>query len=137
MTSTASASSLALMGTRRAGMTRTGRVRRRRGRASSRGRGVATSAPLIRFGVMPVPPSAAWSRPRLAQETAGAAVRELRLARGWTQPELARRVKLHRSYVGGVERGERNLTVRNLLRFAAALGVQPADLLPTFRTRAR
>ena len=53
-------------------------------------------------------------------------VRELRLERGFSQEELAHRAGLHRTYVGAVERGERNITLLNAQRIADALGV-PLD----------
>jgi transcriptional regulator with XRE-family HTH domain len=56
-------------------------------------------------------------------------VRELRLRRGYSQEELAERANLHRNYVGGVERGERNLSLINIVELARALSVKPADLL--------
>ncbi len=50
-------------------------------------------------------------------------VRELRMERGFSQEELAYRAGLHRTYVGAVERGERNITLLNAQRIAEALGV--------------
>jgi transcriptional regulator with XRE-family HTH domain len=58
----------------------------------------------------------------------GRRVRELRVERGWSQEELAERSRLHRNYVGGVERGERNVGLDNIVALAKALGVPPADL---------
>ena len=59
----------------------------------------------------------------------GANVRRLRKALGISQEELARRAGLHRTYVGGVERGERNVTLLVIKKLASALEVKPADLL--------
>lgn len=59
----------------------------------------------------------------------GARLRELRRKLGISQEELAERASLHRTYVGGIERGERNVAVLNLVRLAAALKVEPAELL--------
>ncbi len=50
-------------------------------------------------------------------------VRELRMERGFSQEELAYRAGLHRTYVGAVELGERNITLLNAQRIAEALGV--------------
>lgn len=50
-------------------------------------------------------------------------VRELRMERDFSQEELAHRAGLHRTYVGAVERGERNITLLNAQRIADALGV--------------
>jgi len=55
-------------------------------------------------------------------------LRALRLERGISQESLANAADLDRSYVGGVERGERNVSLRNIDRLARALGVSPKDL---------
>jgi transcriptional regulator with XRE-family HTH domain len=57
-----------------------------------------------------------------------AIVRQLRLANGQTQEELAHRARLHPTYIGGVERGERNISLDNILKVARGLGVPPATL---------
>lgn len=62
----------------------------------------------------------------------GNSLRGLRLARGITQEVLAERAGLHPTYIGGIERGERNLGLSNLLKLAAALDVQPSALLVDF-----
>lgn len=59
----------------------------------------------------------------------GDAVRQLRSAAGLSQEALAERCCLHRTYVGGIERGERNVSFGNLLKLAQALGVRPSELL--------
>ncbi|MCC6526761.1 MAG: helix-turn-helix transcriptional regulator [Polyangiaceae bacterium] len=59
----------------------------------------------------------------------GRRIRSLRHERGLSQEELADRAELHRTYVGGIERGERNPTVRNLAAMARALGVSLSTLL--------
>lgn len=53
----------------------------------------------------------------------GARIRELRAKRGWSQEGFADRCGLDRTYIGGIERGERNLAVLNLLKVARTLGV--------------
>ena len=60
----------------------------------------------------------------------GRRVRRLREKRGWSQEDLGFKADLHRNYVGGVERGERNIAVVNVAKLAGALGVRPRDLLP-------
>lgn len=68
----------------------------------------------------------------------GARVRKERERLGISQEELADRAGVHRTYMGGVERGERNVGLLNLLRIARALGVPPATLLRDFHAvRAR
>lgn len=62
-------------------------------------------------------------------EIVGKTIRQLREAIGISQEELAYRAGLHRTYIGGVERGERNLGVENLIRIARALEVSPTALL--------
>lgn len=56
-------------------------------------------------------------------------IRELRVRKGWSQEELAAKCDLHRTYVGAIERGERNVTLRTLARIADALGCDITDLL--------
>lgn len=63
------------------------------------------------------------------EKTLGEAVRTCRLANGWSQEELSFECGLHRTYIGAVERGEKNLTVKNLVRLAIALGVSASALL--------
>jgi transcriptional regulator with XRE-family HTH domain len=53
----------------------------------------------------------------------GVAVRHLRLAKQISQEELADRAKIHRTYIGDVERGTRNIALINMTRIAQALGV--------------
>lgn len=54
---------------------------------------------------------------------------ELRKARGWSQEKLALESGLARSYVGGIERGERNIALLNICVLANTLGVSPAEML--------
>lgn len=61
----------------------------------------------------------------------GKRVRALRLTRGWSQEELAVEAKLDRGYVGRIERGETNLTIRNIVRIADALKVSVGELFLT------
>ena len=59
----------------------------------------------------------------------GQKIRQLRVAKGLSQEAFASACGLDRTYIGGVERGERNLSLKNLLRISQTLGVAPADLL--------
>ena len=60
----------------------------------------------------------------------GLRVRELRLAAGLSQEQLAERAGLHRTYIGGIERGERNVAILNIVQLARALRVRPSELFP-------
>lgn len=71
---------------------------------------------------MPMP------RPTL-QEAFGARVRARRLELGLSQEELAAHAGLHRTYIGSLERGERNVSLANLAAIADALDVDLGDLL--------
>jgi len=59
----------------------------------------------------------------------GAAIRAARKAKGLSQEALAEIAGLDRSYMGGIERGEHNLAIMNLLKIADALGVKASLLL--------
>lgn len=58
----------------------------------------------------------------------GLRLRSFREAKGWSQEELALNSGLHRTYVGDVERGERNIAVLNLSKLATALEIPIATL---------
>lgn len=62
----------------------------------------------------------------------GNTLRKLRNERGYSQEKLAERAELHRNYVGGVERGERNVALENIVKLAKALSVPPGDLFVDF-----
>ena len=63
-------------------------------------------------------------------EAFGARLRELRDAAGMTQEALASAAGLHWTYVGQVERGQRNISLKNIVRLARGLGVSPAAFFP-------
>jgi transcriptional regulator with XRE-family HTH domain len=54
---------------------------------------------------------------------------QLRKARGWSQEKLALESGLARSYVGGIERGQRNIALMNICILADTLGVAPTEML--------
>lgn len=56
-------------------------------------------------------------------------IRRERQRLGFSQEQLAEECGLHRTYIGGVERGERNITLSTLEKIASALGVSPIALL--------
>src|SRR4051794_17421793 len=59
----------------------------------------------------------------------GHAVRELRAYRGFSQETLGYAAGLHRNYVGAIERGELNPTIRTVLRLAVGLQIKPSRLV--------
>jgi transcriptional regulator with XRE-family HTH domain len=65
----------------------------------------------------------------------GTTVRERRNQLGLTQENLAWKTGLHRSYIGAMERGGRNVSLNNILRLAVALQLPPSHLLQPFDTR--
>jgi transcriptional regulator with XRE-family HTH domain len=62
-------------------------------------------------------------------QSLGFRIRERRLAKKWSQAELAERCQLHRTFIGSVERGERNISVLNLRLLAKVLRVPPGALM--------
>jgi transcriptional regulator with XRE-family HTH domain len=63
------------------------------------------------------------------QRRLGRNLRSVRLAKGLSQEAFADMLRIHRTYVGGLERGERNVTLKTVERIAIALGVDASDLL--------
>ena len=59
----------------------------------------------------------------------GLKIRKLRTMRGLSQEMLAEKAKLHRTYIGGVERGERNISLVNIEKLAVALGVTVESIM--------
>jgi len=89
---------------------------------------------LIVCGRIVIPRSSMWpmayAKPdRLFLREFGLRVRKLREAAGWSQENFAEHCKLHRTYVGSVERGERNVALLNIRKIAIALGVSMSKLL--------
>ena len=67
----------------------------------------------------------------------GRRVRSAREALDWSQEQLADKAQLDRTYIGGVERGERNLALLNVNKLAVALGAGFDGFLPYRTTRRR
>lgn len=65
---------------------------------------------------------------QLCQRILGERIREARKEKVWTQEDLAHAADIDRSYIGGVERGERNITFSMLCRISQALGRDVASL---------
>ncbi|MBB4910579.1 transcriptional regulator with XRE-family HTH domain [Actinophytocola algeriensis] len=63
------------------------------------------------------------------QRRVGSRLRAIRVARGLSQEDFADAAGVHRTYMGGLERGERNITLRGLERVAERIGVDPLKLL--------
>ncbi len=63
----------------------------------------------------------------------GQRIRELRISRGYSQEDFAYEVGLDRTYMGSVERGERNIAALNLIRIAKALKIEVGELFPLVR----
>ena len=59
----------------------------------------------------------------------GSRVRTIRESLDWSQEQLAEHADLHRTYISGLERGERNVSALNILRLARALKTTPGKLL--------
>ena len=59
----------------------------------------------------------------------GQKIREIRKRKGYSQEVLATKSKLHRTYISDIERGDRNVSLKNIEKIAKALGVSAHDLL--------
>jgi transcriptional regulator with XRE-family HTH domain len=63
------------------------------------------------------------------QKTLGRNLRRLRESQGMSQEDFADKLGYHRTYLGGIERGERNLTLRSVERIASLTGMDPIRLI--------
>lgn len=59
----------------------------------------------------------------------GANVRAFRTKIGLSQEQLAERAAMHRTYIGSIECGKRNISLKNIIALSQALGVKPYELL--------
>lgn len=69
------------------------------------------------------------------QKTLGRNLRAYREGKGLSQEAFADELGVHRTYMGGIERGERNLTLKSLERIAAQIDVDPLTLLQPAETK--
>jgi len=69
------------------------------------------------------------SRKRNVRQVFGHNLRKHREALGISQEDLAEKADLHRTYIGSVERGERNVSIDNMERLARAVGTTIEELL--------
>jgi transcriptional regulator with XRE-family HTH domain len=65
---------------------------------------------------------------KMIEKQFGQRVRKLRLARKVSQEQLAFKASMHRTYLGGIERGERNPSLKNIAAIADALGITLSEL---------
>lgn len=63
------------------------------------------------------------------EQALGLVIRNRRKARGWSQEDLGFESGLHRTYIGVLERGEKNISLRNLILVASTLGAKASELL--------
>lgn len=70
-----------------------------------------------------------WKAAVEVQKQFGRRLATLRKAKGWSQEALALESGIARSYLGGVERGQRNIALVNICRLAEALNLKPSELM--------
>lgn len=63
----------------------------------------------------------------------GQQIRKIRVEQGYSQEDFAIEADLDRSYMGGIERGERNIAALNLIKIAKTLGVEVGELFPPIK----
>lgn len=63
------------------------------------------------------------------QKLFGKRLAQLRKEKGWSQEKLALEAEIARSYLGGVERGQRNISLINICKLAQTLGKNPSELM--------
>jgi transcriptional regulator with XRE-family HTH domain len=71
------------------------------------------------------------------QRSIGDRIRRLRQKNGWSQEEFAALCGLHRTYMGHVERGEKNLSLSTMMRIADGLGIVPTELFKPMPKRTK
>ncbi len=63
------------------------------------------------------------------EEKFGISIRQRRIELGISQVELGDRASLHRTYIGSIERGERNISLLNIISLCDALKIKPSELM--------
>ena len=66
-----------------------------------------------------------------AQKKLGETIRNKRKEHGYSQESFAHQCGLHRTYMGAIERGERNISLQNILKISYALNLKACDLFKT------
>jgi transcriptional regulator with XRE-family HTH domain len=66
---------------------------------------------------------------RTLRQCFAANLKAARVARGLSQEAMAHEAGLHRTYIGSVENGERNISIDNIEKLAKALGMDPTELV--------
>ena len=66
--------------------------------------------------------------PGLLNKLVGIKIREIRNSLNWSQESFAEKVGLHRTYIGQVERAEKNITLKNIHKICCALKIDPKEL---------
>lgn len=61
------------------------------------------------------------------EEKFGAVLKMIRFSKGFSQEKLAEKSNLHRTYIGSIERGERNVSLKNIIVICQALEVSPSS----------
>ena len=72
---------------------------------------------------------------REGREILARRIRELRLARGWAQDQLAEESGLHRTYIGAIERAEHNVGIDTIAKLANALKISLKDLFDESKSK--
>ena len=68
------------------------------------------------------------ANPKTIQQKFGIKIRQLRKSQGLSQEELAEKAEMHRTYIGMIERAEKNITLSNIEKLAIALKVSIKNL---------
>lgn len=75
-------------------------------------------------------------QPERVLDSLGQTLRSVRRARGFSQEQLSLETGIHRNYIGGIERGERNPSVASIVQLSTALGISLSELFSMVEQRA-